>query len=107
MCVSGLQVVVIVGQAGDVHQALDRQLDEPAEEAEVLDADDDGVELLADAAFQVGEQLDLDQLALGGLGPALGPGAVLAQDGQLVERCRAASCPSSKAASWRWTCRSG
>ena len=36
----GLEVVVIVGQAGDVDQALDGQLDEPAEEAEVLDADD-------------------------------------------------------------------
>ena len=45
-----LQVVVVVGQAGDVDQALDRQLDQPAEEAEVLDADDDGVELLADPA---------------------------------------------------------
>ena len=88
-----LEVVVVVGQAGDVDQALDRQLDEPAEEAEVLDADDDGVERLADLLLQVGQQLDPDQLALGGLGPALGPGAVLAQDDQLVEVALAASCP--------------
>ena len=47
----GLQVVVVVGQAGDVDQPLDRQLDEPAEEAEVLDADDDRVERLADRAL--------------------------------------------------------
>ena len=47
---SGLEVVVVVAQAGDVDQALDRQLDEPAEEAEVLDADDDRVEGLADVA---------------------------------------------------------
>ena len=78
------EVVVVVGQAGDVDQALDRQLDEPAEEAEVLDADDDRVESLADVLLEVGQELDLDQLALGRLGPALGPGAVLGQDGQLV-----------------------
>ena len=35
--------------------------------------------------FQVGQQLDPDQLALGGLGPPLGPRAVLAQDEQLVD----------------------
>ena len=46
------EVVVVVGQAGDVDQALDRQLDEPAEEAEVLDADDDGVERLADRGLR-------------------------------------------------------
>ena len=81
----GFEVVIVVGQAGDVDQALDRQLDEPAEEAEVLDADDDGVERLADVVLQVGQELDLDQLALGGLGPALGPRAVLGQDDQLVD----------------------
>ena len=84
MCVPGFQVIVVVGQAGDVDQPLDRQLDEAAEQAEILDADDHGVEGLADLLFQVGEQLDPDQLALGGLGPALGPGAVLGQDDQLV-----------------------
>ena len=78
------EVVIVVGEAADVEQALDRELDEPAEEAEVLDADDHRVEGLADAALQVGQQLDLDQLALGRLGPALGPRAVLGQDGQLV-----------------------
>ena len=73
-------------------QPLGGELDEPAEEAEVLDADDHRVERLADVAGQVGQQLDLDQLALGGLGPALGPGAVLGQGGQLVEVRLSASC---------------
>ena len=65
-------------------QALDRQLAQPAEKPEVLDSDDDGVKGLADLLFEVGEQLDPDQLALGGLGPALGARAVLAQHDQLV-----------------------
>ena len=47
------QVKEVVAQAGDVDQALGGQLDEPAEEAEVLDADDDRVEGLADASFEV------------------------------------------------------
>ena len=65
-------------------QPFDRQLHEPAEEAEILDADDDRMELLADLPLQVGQQLDADQLPLGRLGPAFGPRAVLAQDDQLV-----------------------
>ena len=56
----------------------------PAEEAEILDLDDDRVEGLADLILQVGEQLHPDQLAFGGLGPSLGARAVLAQDDQLV-----------------------
>ena len=34
----GLEIIVVVRQAGDVDQALDRQLAQPAEQAEVLDA---------------------------------------------------------------------
>ncbi len=34
----GFQVVVVIAQARDVDQPLDRQLDQAAEEAEVLDA---------------------------------------------------------------------
>ena len=80
----GLEVVVVVGQAGDVDEALDGQFGELAEEAEVFDADDDGVEGFTDAGFEVSEELDLDQLAFGGIGPAFGAGAVLAQDEQFV-----------------------
>ena len=66
-------------------QSLGGELDEPAEEAEVLDGDDHGVERLADMAGEVGQELDLDQLALGGLGPAFGPGAMFRQRGEFVE----------------------
>ena len=51
---AGFEVVEVVGQAGDVDQALDGQLDELAEQAEVLDADDDRVERLADLSIPGG-----------------------------------------------------
>ena len=57
--------------------------------------------------FQVGEELDADQLALGGLGPAFGARAVLGQDDQLVHARLVGFFPSSQASNWRWTCRSG
>ena len=41
---SRFEVVVVVRQAGDVDQALDGQFAQPAEQAEILDPDDDGVE---------------------------------------------------------------
>ena len=81
---AGFEVIVVVGQAGDVDQSLDRQLAEPAEEPEILDSDDDGVEGLADLVFQVGQQFHPDQLALGGLGASLGARAVLGEHDQLV-----------------------
>ena len=40
--------IVVVGQRIDVDQPFGRQLDALREEAEVLDADDDGVHRLAD-----------------------------------------------------------
>ena len=55
----GLEVIVVVTQAGDVNEPLGGKLHQPAEEAEVLDADDDRVERLADPRLGVGEQLDL------------------------------------------------
>ena len=103
-----LEIVVVVGQAGDVDQALDGQLDQAAEEAEILDADDRSRGTpRRSSGFQVGQQLDLDQLALGGLGPPLGARAVLAQDDQLVDVASCGFLPSRIAVSWRWTWRSG
>ncbi len=81
---TGLEIIEIFRQAGDVNQALHWQLAEPAEEPEVLDSDHDRVKDLADVVFQVGQQFDSVQLAFGGLGPALGAGAVLGEDCQLV-----------------------
>ena len=81
---SGLEVVEVIAQAGDVDQAVDRQLAEPAEKPEVLDADDDRVKRLAESFLEVSQKLDSDQIALGGFGPAFGAGAVLAQGKQLV-----------------------
>ena len=80
---------------------------QPAEEPEIFDPDDDRVKGLADAVFQVGQQLDSDQVALGGLGPPLGPSAVLAQARPARRDGCAGFLPSSQAINWRWTCRSG
>ena len=54
-------------------------LDARDEQAEVLDARDDAVELHADLVGQVVEQLHLVQLALGLGGPLLALAAVVAQ----------------------------
>ena len=93
---SGLEVVEVVAQAGDVDQAVDRQLGEPAEKPEVFDADDDRVKRLADALLEVSQELDSDQIALGGLGPALGAGAVLAQGATARRGGSGASCPRAR-----------
>src|SRR5262249_21504970 len=79
-----LQVIIVVAEAGDVNQTLDGEFHELAEEAEILDTDDDGVEGLPGPAFEMGQQLDLDQLALGGFGPALRPGTMFGQNDQLI-----------------------
>ena len=73
-------------------QAVDRQLAQPAEKPEILDADDDSVKGLADSFLEVGEKLDSDQVAFGGLGPAFGARAVLAQGEQLVVVISGLSC---------------
>ena len=71
--------VVVVGEAADVDEALGRQLDARDEQAEVLDAGDDAVELHADLVGQVVEQLHLVELALGLGGPLLALAAMVAQ----------------------------
>ncbi len=81
---TGFEIIVVIRQTGDVDQPLHRQFAEPAKQPEILDSDDDGMESLADVVFQIREQLDADQLAFGGLGPALGAGAVLAEDHEFV-----------------------
>ncbi len=43
-------------------QAVHREVDDPAEEAEILDPDDDGLERLADPGLEIGQELDLHEL---------------------------------------------
>ena len=71
-----VEVVGVVGQAGEAHQAVDQQVRVLDEHAELLDAGDDAREGVADASLEVFEEFDLRQFPLGGLGPAFGAGAV-------------------------------
>ena len=82
---AGLQVVKIITQAGDVDQAVDRQLTEPAEESEIFHSYDDSVKASGrgDRSGNA-RSFNLIKSALGGFGPALGASAVLAQGKQFV-----------------------
>ena len=71
--------VKIVGQRRDANQSFGRQVDPLDEQAEVFDAGHDRVHFFADSLAHVDQQLELRQLALGGLGPLLAVGAMLAE----------------------------
>ena len=58
-------------------------------------------------SLEVVQQLDLGQLALGGLGPLLAVGAMLAQHDQLGEVVARLSLAGQQASSSRWIVRSG
>ena len=68
-----------------MQQAFDGHLHEPAKQTEVFDAGNDSVKCDADVVFQVSQQFDANQLALGGLRPPFRPRTMFAKYNELIE----------------------
>src|ERR1044071_1533355 len=66
-----IELVEGVHERRDVHEPLGGELLDLGEEAVLRDASDHGVELLAELAGEVNENLQLNEFAFGGLGSAL------------------------------------
>src|SRR5262245_3447788 len=79
-----VEVVVVVPQAADVHEPLGRELLALREEAEFDHARNHRVHHQTEPVAQVGQEAQLDRLALGRLGPPLRLRAMLGDVTQLL-----------------------